>query len=91
MSVRDALMVELRVAFSRRGQPIWFRVLKWMVLLAVGGYLWRRPHFWWWIGSAAGLGVTVHFVYRWKTNRWTRPWGGWNDLDAARGVRRSTG
>jgi hypothetical protein len=88
MSVREALMLELRVAFSRKGQPIWFRVLKWMVLVFVGAYLWRSSHFWWWIGGALGLGVTVHLVWRWKTKRWTRAWGGWSDLDAARGVRR---
>ena len=46
---RQALMLELRVAFSRKGQPIWFRVLKWMVLLLVGAYLGRGSHVWWWI------------------------------------------
>ena len=58
MFVRQALMLELRVAFSRKGPPIWIRVLKWMVLLLVGAYLWRESHVWWWIGSALGLGVT---------------------------------
>ena len=35
-----------------------------------------------------GLAVTVHFVYRWKTDRWTwtHAWGGWSDLEAVRGA-----
>ena len=76
MSVRGALMLEVRVALSRKAQPIWFRVLKWTVLLAVGAFLWRGSHFWWWICGALGLGLTLHLVWRWKTKRWTRAWGG---------------
>ena len=41
MSVRDALMLEARVAFSRKAQPIWFRVLKWAIAIGVGWYFWR--------------------------------------------------
>jgi len=36
MSVRDALLLEARVAFSRKAQPIWFRVLKWAIAIGVG-------------------------------------------------------
>ena len=79
LSVRDALMLELRVALSRHAQPIWFRVLKWTILLAGAAFLWRDSRFWWWIGGALGLGLTLHVVWRWKTNRWTRAWGGWKD------------
>ena len=60
MSVRDALMLEARVAFSRKAQPIWFRVLKWAIAIGVGWYLRRDPHFWWWILAALGLAVAVH-------------------------------
>jgi hypothetical protein len=35
MSVRDALMLELRVALSRMAQPVWFRVLKWTIAIGV--------------------------------------------------------
>jgi hypothetical protein len=27
--------------------------------------------------------IMIHLVYRWKTHGWTRPWGGWSDLEAA--------
>ena len=83
MSLRDVLMLEARVAFSRRAQPIWFRALKWAIAIGAAWYLWRDSHFWWWIGGALGLAVAVHLVYRWKTKRWTQAWGGWSDLDAA--------
>jgi hypothetical protein len=87
MSVRDTLALEMRVALSRKAQPIWFRVLKWALLIGAGSYLWRGPYFWWCLGGAAALGVGLHLMWRSKTRVWTRPWGGWNDLDAARGER----
>jgi hypothetical protein len=83
MSTRTALKREARVALSTRAQPAVFRILKWVIAVAVSTLLWRTPYFWWWIAGAIGLGVTVHFIWRWKTKGWTQPWGGWNDVDAA--------
>ena len=83
MSVEKALKRELRVAFSRRAQPAWFRVLKWAVAVGVSVLLWRTPYFWLWILGAPGLGLTAHVIWRWKTKGWTEPWGGWDDLAAA--------
>jgi Flp pilus assembly protein TadB len=83
MSTRTALKREARVALSTRAQPAWFRILKWLIALAVSVLLWRTPQFWWWIAGAIGLSLTVHFIWRWKTKGWTQPWGGWNDLGAA--------
>lgn len=79
----DTFRRELRVAFSRRAQPVWFRVLKWVVFITLfrllpSGARWRVM-----LGLAtAGLGL--HFFYRAKTHGWTRPWGGWDDLEAGR-------
>ena len=84
MSAGKILKREMRVAFSRRGQPIWFRILKWTVVITVSALLWRNRYFWWWIAGFFGLGLTVHFIWRWKTKVWTQPWGGWNDLEAGR-------
>ncbi len=36
----DATEEELRVAFSRDAQPVWFRVAKWVIFLTVS----RRLH-----------------------------------------------
>jgi hypothetical protein len=74
---------EARVAFSRRAQPVWFRVLKWVIAVGVSVFLWRGSYFWFWILGALVLGLTVHLIWRWKTKGWTQPWGGWDDLEAA--------
>ncbi len=77
---------ELRVAFSKNSQPIWFRVTKWMVFLVGLGFVWhaRRDRFCLWLAAATLAGVLVHSVWRWQTHGWTRPWGGWNDVEVAR-------
>ena len=80
-TVRTVLKRELRVAFSRRAQPIWFRIVKWVILLVVGALLWRTPYFWVFIVSGFALGLTVHFIWRWKTKGWTQPWWGWDDVE----------
>jgi hypothetical protein len=44
----------------------------------------ERPWFWRMLAGLAGIGLIVHFYYRWKTKVWTRAWGGWSDLEAGR-------
>lgn len=80
----NPIVREFRVACSRRVQPVWFRVVKWIVLIAVSWLLWSTPWFWWWICGGLALGLGVHFFYRWNTKAWTRPWGGWDDIDAGK-------
>jgi hypothetical protein len=82
--IRIALRREMRVAFSRRAQPVWFRVVKWTGILF--GVAWFHDRRWFWLTLAglAAAGTGLHFFYRWKTETWTRAWGGWNDLTAGR-------
>jgi hypothetical protein len=82
--LKSALRREFRVAFSRRGQPAWFRVIKWTVILAGAARYHDRPWFWRSLAALALAGAVLHWVYRRKTKAWTRPWGGWNDVEAAR-------
>jgi hypothetical protein len=84
MSVRETIALELRVALSRTAQPVWFRVVKWLLLISAAVYFWRARQFWWWVDGFFGLAVGLHLVWRTKTRRWTPPWGGWNDLAATR-------
>lgn len=79
-----ALRRELRVCFSRRAQPVWFRILKWTCILAGIAWFHDRRWFWWTLAGLAVTGTLLHFFYRWKTETWTRAWGGWNDLEAGR-------
>ena len=83
MSMKNAIRRESRVAFSRKAQPVWFRVVKWLLFIGISALLWSTPYFWWWILGMLALSLTVHFVWRWKTKGWTRPWRGWKDIEAA--------
>jgi hypothetical protein len=74
---------DVRVALSPRAQPVWFRIVKWIVAIAVTVTLWRTPYFWVWIFGSVALSLTLHFVWRWKTKGWTQPWGGWSDVETA--------
>ena len=75
---------EWRVAFSRRAQSVWFRILKWTCLLVGVALFQDRSWFWWTLAGLAIAGTFVHFLYRRKTKTWTHAWGGWNDLAAGR-------
>jgi hypothetical protein len=81
--MKSQLHRELRVAFSRRAQPLWFRLTKWIVFIGVGALLWRTSLFWWVLIGALIGALLLHGVWRWKTRNWTQPWGGWNDTDSA--------
>ena len=81
-SLGAELRRELRVALSRKAQPVWFRIAKWVVAVAVVWANWRSPVLAWWIAGGLVAGVSVHLLWRWKTRGWTRPWGGWSDLEA---------
>lgn len=80
MSALETFKREVRIATSRRAQPVWFRILKWAVAIGISAIVWRTPYFIWWIFGAVGLSVTLHLFWRWKTKGWTQPWGGWDDL-----------
>ena len=82
MSVATVLRREMQVAFSRNSQPVWFRAAKWAFAVFISVLLWGTPYFWFWILGGLALGLTVHFIWRWKTRGWTQPWGGWDDREA---------
>jgi hypothetical protein len=84
MSFATAGKREVRVALSRRAQPIWFRLLKWVVIVGISVALRGTSYFWLWILGGAAVGLSLHLVWRWGTRGWTRPWGGWNDVETAR-------
>ena len=83
MPARKTLRRELNVALSPRAQPIWFRILKWSIIVVVTAMYWRATYFWLWMAGAFGLALTLHVIWRWKTKGWTQPWGGWNDVETA--------
>lgn len=84
MTVGRTLKREVRVAISRKAQPVWFRVIKWIVILTLAFLYWRNPYFWWTLLALLPIAVALHLMWRWKMKGWTQPWGGWNDVDAGR-------
>ena len=42
-----AIRREFRVAFSRRAQPAWFRIVKWTCILIGVAFFHDRAWFWW--------------------------------------------
>ena len=83
-ALKTTLRREFRVAFSRRAQPVWFRIVKWICILVGVALYHDRRWFWWTLAGLATAGFFVHLLYRRKTKVWTRAWGGWNDLAAGR-------
>lgn len=73
---------EWRIAASKKAQPVWFRIAKWAVFLGVLFTLRGTAYFWLCLFGTLLLGVILHLVYRHQTQNWTRPWGGWNDLES---------
>jgi len=83
-TLKNAMRREVRVALSRHAQPAWFRVVKWACILAGIALFHDRRWFWWTLAGLTAASISLHLIYRWRTNVWTRAWGGWNDLDAGR-------
>jgi len=82
--MREQIQREVRIGFSPRAQPVWFRVIKWIVILSLAAIFWRKPAYWLCLLAVLLAGLPIHFLYRFETKCWTRPWGGWNDLEAGR-------
>jgi len=80
--MQSCIKRELRIALSKRTQPTWVRVTKWAVFLGIAAVLYGSDFFLYWVIGLPLVGMLTHFLYRWKTQGWTRPWGGWNDVDA---------
>jgi hypothetical protein len=60
----DLVRRELKVAFSRETQPVWFRIAKWVIFMAVSKRLRGTRWFRVWTLGVVLTGLTLHFVYR---------------------------
>jgi len=61
------------------GQSVRFRIIKYAILIPLFALMWWS--FGWYItlqilGALFILSLVVHFFYRYKTNGWTKEWGG---------------
>ena len=77
MSFFKIMKREIEVAFSRHSQPIWFRILKY-VLLIVTFYFFRQEKLFWIILLIVFVsGLALHLWYRYRTHGWTKSYGLW--------------
>lgn len=74
---KHILRREVEVALTQNPQPLWARVLKYVVLTALIFFFHRSKTFWILLGVAVLLALLVHFWYRYKTAGWTKSYGGW--------------
>ncbi len=82
--VRDLVRREWRVMFSRKRSPLPLRLAKWIVFLGIARRLYGTRWFKIWVLGLPLAGVATHLLYRHGTRAWTRPWGGWKDIESAK-------
>jgi hypothetical protein len=82
-TVSEAIRRELRVVGSRNRSPLPLRLAKWALFLAITRRLYGTRWFRVWVLGLPLAGLATHLLYRHETRGWTRPWGGWKDLEAA--------
>lgn len=60
------------------GQSATFRTIKWIILIGITYCIfiqWGWDGVVVWITLGTILGLSIHFLFRWKTHGWTRTWG----------------
>jgi hypothetical protein len=75
---------ELRVVVSGNRSPLPLRIAKWALFLSIARRLYGTRWFRAWVFGLLVAGLATHFLYRHMTHAWTRPWGGWRDVEAGR-------
>jgi hypothetical protein len=82
-TLSEAIQKELRVISSGNRSPLTLRIAKGALFLAIARRLYGTRWFRVWVLGLPLAGLATHLLYRHKTRGWTRPWGGWNDFEAA--------
>jgi hypothetical protein len=77
MALRKTIKRELEVAFSKHSQPIWFRVLKYILLGFILFFFWGTKLLWIILPIMFAFAMVLHFWYRHKTHGWTKSYGLW--------------
>jgi hypothetical protein len=78
MTLSKTTRREIEVAFSKHAQPIWFRIVKYLVLTCLIYFLWGTRLLWIILGSMLMIGLSLHLWYRYKTRGWTQSYGAWD-------------
>ena len=68
---------EVKIAFSKKVQSIWVRILKYILLLLLIYFFRNIRLFWIIFFTTLILALIVHFWARYKTKGWTKSYGLW--------------
>jgi hypothetical protein len=68
---------EIEVAFSKKVQPVWFRILKYVLLSGFIYIFWGAKWFWIVLIILFVCALSLHFWVRYKTKGWTKSYGAW--------------
>jgi hypothetical protein len=77
MPLNKIIKRELEVAFSKHSQPVWFRILKYILLGFFLYFFWESKMLWIILLVVFIPGLLLHFWYRYKTQGWTKSYGLW--------------
>jgi len=77
MTLGKTIKREMEIAFSKHSQPIWFRVLKYILLGVILFFFWGTKLLWIILLVAFVFAMLLHFWYRYKTRGWTKSYGLW--------------
>ena len=77
MSFTKILKREAEVAFSKQAQPVWFRILKYSIVLLLIYFFRQSKLFWIIFFIVCVSALLLHFWVRYKTNGWTKSYGLW--------------
>jgi len=77
MALSKKIKREIEVAFSKHSQPIWFRVLKYIILAVMIYFFGGSTLFWIILIVLLIFALILHFWYRHKTDGWTKSYGLW--------------
>ena len=77
MPLSPVIRRELEVAFSKRSQPVWFRIVKYIIIAILVYLLWGSRWFWIVFGILFVFSLMLHFWYRYKTDGWRKSYGMW--------------
>ena len=78
MTFKRTLLREFEVAFSRNLQPLWFRLIKYVILGGLIICFWKSQLFLKILAIIFTFSLIVHFWVRYKTKAWTQSYGLWN-------------
>jgi hypothetical protein len=77
MALNKTIKRELEVAFSKHSQPVWFRILKYILISSIVFFFWGTKLLWIILLIMFAFAMLLHFWYRYKTNGWTKSYGLW--------------